>query len=147
MDETHIDASKIMASHAPLDQLIKLEKIRSFQGDPIGTAFYQLPDFNPKTISPIASLGVCLIQFQDDSSWALAQSRHDVDPWEITAAFVRLGYFPPLQLIDQLTKSPNLTAAEANEVIQIVLEVITPRIQNLIEIRTNLLKIKQALRW
>jgi len=147
MDEKYIDASKILAQEAPLTEMLSQGVIRSHQGEPIETLYYTLPAFDPKKVSPVAGLGVCLIRFETDSTWALAKNRHHVDPWEIAAAFVRLGYFPPLQLIEQLSKSPNLTPSEAHEVIEIVLEVVTPRIQQLIDIRTNLTKIKQSLHW
>jgi len=147
MDTRYIDASKVQPLQAPLPDLLQKGLVKAYQGEPIETLYYPLPDFDPKDISPVAGLGVCLVRFEEKSTWALAKNRHHVNPWEFTAAFVRLGYFPPLQLIEQLDKSPTLTPVEANEVIEIVLEVISPRIQQLIDIRTNMMKIKQALHW
>lgn len=117
------DASREVPSIVDWTRLEASGLVRYYQGDPVRGDRYTLPSLNPKSIAPVAGLGVCLVRFLKEGTWSLAPAKQNVDPWCIAAAYVRLGYIPPLILADQFTATPDLTPLEAERVASAVREV------------------------
>lgn len=69
-------------------------------GGPMMNYCYPLPEFdmNPdEAAKKIAHLPVCLVHFEEDDEYALALTGGGMNlAWEICAAYVELGYLPPL---------------------------------------------------
>lgn len=95
-------------THAECDSDSKCDGYVPGSQGPMMNYFYPLPDFDGSHNSALvlADLPLCLVSLRDDGSqgeeqWGLALTGGGMDlSWEICAAYIALGYFPPVHFCD-----------------------------------------------
>lgn len=130
-----INASDVLPQTVEWWQLEREGKVSFHQGEPITSECYDLPQFDPRRVAPISGLDLCLVHLLESDTWAIAPSRENVSAWAIAAAYVRLGYVPPLAVMDRLEERSDLVPIETRRVIQILREEIAARQERLTKIQ------------
>lgn len=111
------DASEVEKVFLDWLPLYEAGRVEYHQGEPGTSEAYLLPDFQGLSDNKVASLGLCLVHARDPEEWYLVPARQGVDAWEIAAAYIRLGYSPPVSLIHQLTRNPRTSLAETGQIL------------------------------
>jgi hypothetical protein len=130
-----INASDIVPRMVDWWRLEREGKASFHQGEPIAMDCFDLPQFDPRRVAPISGLDLCLVHLLESDSWAIAPSRENVSAWAIAAAYVRLGYVPPLAVMDRLEEHSDLVPIETRRVIQVIREEVTARQERLSRIQ------------
>jgi len=85
--------------------------------------YYSLPDFkmDPREAAKkIVHLPLCIVQFLDTEEYALALTGGGMNlSWEICAAYMELGYWPPVHFrLPQMCGGPSMGIEKAKRVIK-----------------------------
>ncbi|MBN1265987.1 MAG: hypothetical protein JXA25_10870 [Anaerolineales bacterium] len=139
------DASGVKTTIVDWWLLFEAGQAEFFQGEPGKPDAYLLPDFSEALIAPVAMLGMCIIHNLRTGEWALAPARQGIDAWEVAAAYMRLGYRPPLFLIHQLTNRPRISIRESHKILDLFRKTIESRHEDMGEMGKILLHIKSNL--
>jgi hypothetical protein len=139
------DASNVTKTYVDWWALFEAGDAEFFQGEPGKPDAFLLPDFSEKEIVPIDMLGMCIIHNMEIDEWLLAYARQNVDAWEVAAAYYRLGYQPPLILINQLTTSTRISIAECFKILDAYRKGIEEHLEDPSEMGKMLLHIKSNL--
>jgi len=139
------DASNVQKAYVDWWALFEAGDAEFFQGEPGRPDAFLLPGFSKKEIVPIDMLGMCIIHNMEINEWSLAYARQNVDAWEIAAAYFRLGYKPPLVLINQLTTSPRISIEEGIKILEVFRKGIEEHLEDPGEMGKMLLHIKSNL--
>ncbi len=121
------NASDVVPRRVEWSRLELEGKVSFHQGEPLTMDCYDLPQFDPRRVAPISGLDVCLVHFLESDTWAIAPSREEVSAWAIAAAYVRLGFVPPLAVMDRLEERSDLVPIETRRVAQVVREEVIAR--------------------
>lgn len=147
-EKTLIDASEVKIKTVDWAQLQANGQVKFYQGEPHGgLERYDLPQFDPRRVAPIAGLDVCLALLLEERSWALAPARKETTAWWVAAAYVRLGYVPPLALVDLFDDQPGLFPDETRKVIAIVKSALAERQERISKISATLTRVQRTLAW
>lgn len=130
-----INASDIVPRTVDWWRLEREGKVSFHQGEPIAVDCYDLPQFDPRKVAPISGLDLCLVHLLENDTWAIALSREHVSAWAIAAAYVRLGYIPPLSVMEHLEERSDLVPIETRRVVQVIREEVTARQERLSHIQ------------
>jgi hypothetical protein len=89
---------------------------------PMMNYYYPLPDFKMDTdeaAKKIVHLPLCIVHFLETDEYALALTGGGMDlSWEICAAFIELGYHPPVHFrLPEFAGGPNIGVERAKRVI------------------------------
>lgn len=147
VEKPWLDASDVVPSFVDWAQLLKDGQVKFYQGEPQQPYRYDLPGFDPRRVAPIAGLDLCLVRFRGSDQWAMAPARKDLNPWWIAAAYVRLGYIPPLALVDEFNDNPNLVPDETRRVINIIKVCLLERQERINKIIKTLTDVQKSLAW
>lgn len=141
------DASGEVRSIVDWSNLEDAGLVKFTQGEPVQDEKYDLPAFDEKRVTSVAGLGLCLVRMHEDQTWALAPAKHGINAWATAAAYVRLGYIPPLQLAEEFAGQPDLTPPEIERVVSAIREGIRSRRERLMSIERILSKSESYFRW
>ena len=89
---------------------------------PMMNYYYPLPGFKmdvEEAAKKIANLPLCIVYFHETEEYALALTGGGMDlSWEICAAFIELGYHPPVHFrLPEFAGGPNIGVERAKRVI------------------------------